>query len=88
MKRTVVYFVLAAFAFLAASCIEDEPLRITPEDTSGVRTWTVTVKAVKGVVADVTKVTLTDDGWEEDEADGISMRRFWLTVSSGSLSVS
>lgn len=71
MKRTVVYFVLAAFAFLAASCIEDEPLRITPEDTSGVRTWTVTVEAVKGV-ADVTKVTLTDDGWEEDEAESSS----------------
>lgn len=59
---------LFAAALMAASCTMEEPTQITPEDTSKVLTWTVTVEAAKGE-GTVTKVTLGNDGWEEEEVD-------------------
>lgn len=64
-------YVSAAFAALALfSCTKEMevPAPEKEQQPEAEKVWTVTVKATRRA-ADVTKVTLTDDGWEEDEAD-------------------
>ena len=54
------------FALMAASCTREEPFRNSPEEASPVRTYAVTMEAVRAAGA-ITKVSFCEDGWIEED---------------------